>query len=84
MIYKVCRGCGVTTNLHKHHVFGAANRKWSEKYDLCVYLCIVCHSDIHAHPLSGRDKELKQEFQEIFEGQYSHDEFLRIFGRNYL
>ena len=31
--------------MEKHHIFGAANRKKSEKYGLTVDLCHWCHNE---------------------------------------
>jgi hypothetical protein len=49
-----------------------------------VKVCDECHRDIQLHPLQGRDLELKQEFQRKFEQEHSREEFIRIFGKNYL
>jgi hypothetical protein len=78
--------CHRTGDLHKHHVFGAANRKWSEKYGLWVYLCPEHHnmSSVGVHFNKQFDIHLKQIAQREFEDTYGHDEFMRIFGRNYL
>ena len=40
-----CYLCGTGGYLEKHHIFGAANRRWSEKYGLTVHLCPRCHRD---------------------------------------
>ena len=40
-----CFMCGSTVWLERHHVFGASNRKKSEKYGLWVYLCHNCHNE---------------------------------------
>lgn len=92
-----CHCCGrYVAKPHKHHIFGAANRKWSEKYGLWVFLCPECHN-MSAHCVH-RDKELMGVYhrlgQETFETKFMHDkmatpeeartEFMRIFGRNYL
>lgn len=77
--------------LHKHHIFGGANRKHSEKYGLWVRICCIrCHNggplSIHEAPNKpgGKDLMLKQEAQRVFENTHSHEEFMRIFGKNYL
>ena len=40
-----CFMCGARGQLERHHIFGAANRDWSEKYGLTVHLCPYCHRD---------------------------------------
>ena len=77
--------------LHKHHIFGGANRKYSEKYGLWVKICCIrCHnggpSSVHQAPNKedGKDLLLKRLAQQAFEEKYSHEEFMRIFGKNYL
>jgi len=83
---KECYVCSTTLNLHKHHVFGGANRKWSEKYKLYVYLCAYHHnmSNDGVHFNKDLMDSLHREFQQIFEKLYSKDQFVKIFGRNYL
>lgn len=81
--------------LDKHHVFGGPNRKHSEKYGLWVKICMCrCHRtgeyggplSIHNNPNKegGKDLMLKRLAQRTFEEKYSHEEFMRIFGKNYL
>ena len=91
-----CIWCGRSGVLHKHHIFGGANRKWSEKYGLYVHLCPEHHnmSDSGVH----FNKEMMGYFhrlgQDSFEEWYCQEhkaprdkaraEFMKIFGRNYL
>lgn len=69
-----------------HHVLNGADRKNSEKYGLTVKLCHFCHNEpphgVHFDPIVRN--ALKREAQKIFEDKYSHEDFMRIFGRNYL
>lgn len=83
---KVCYVCGTTYGLHEHHIFGASNRKWSEKYGLKAWLCAPHHnmSDQGVHFQPELDRELKQIAQRKFEETHTREDFLRIFGRNYL
>ena len=78
--------CHRTGQLHEHHIFGAANKKWSEKYGLKIWLCPVHHnmSDAGVHFNKALDLQIKQIAQREFEDTYSREDFLRIFGRNYL
>ena len=81
-------GCLVCGNpyVEEHHVFfGTADRKLSEQYGLKVYLCAKHHrGNTGAHFDSSLDKFLKKMAQEKFEEQHSHDEFIRLFMRDYL
>ena len=84
---KRCYLCGSDRNLDWHHVFGGANRKWSEKYGLTVRLCHhSCHifGPYSAHKCKEVSDSLKRKGQEAFEKTHSHEEFMRVFGRNYL
>lgn len=79
-------GCG--DPLDWHHIFGGANRKFSEKYRLKVRLCHSrCHvfgpESVHGNP--DLNDELQAKAQEAWEETYGdRAEFMRIFGRNYI
>ncbi len=87
----VCWNCKCTPNirwLEEHHVFGGPNRKWSEQYGLKVYLCYMCHRD-NKKGFHGCNKDLQQRLfeaaQQAFEREHgTREEFMQIFGRNYL
>lgn len=81
-----CYLCGGRAS-EEHHVLKASNRKWSEKYGLKVYLCPMCHRiGKHAvHNDRETDLRLIRTAQKIFELQVgTREDFMRIFGRNYL
>lgn len=83
----VCFVCGRICKTHKHHIFGGSNRKWSEKYGLYVHLCPEDHnmSDRGVHFNKELMDDLHRIGQETFERKIgSREEFMRIFGRNYL
>ena len=73
---------------HKHHVFGASNRKKAEKLGLYVFLTPEMHnmSNQGVHFNKAFDYELKQIGQKAAMDTYnwSVDDFRREFGRNYL
>ena len=73
---------------HKHHIFGASNRKKSEELGLYVFLTPVMHnmSDYGVHFNKAFDLELKQIGQKAAMQTYgwSIDDFRREFGKNYL
>ena len=83
---KECFMCHTTQDLHCHHIFGGPNRKWSEKYGLKIWLCAKHHnmSDAGVHFNKPLDLQVKQIAQREFEDTYSREDFMRIFGRNYL
>lgn len=70
----------------EHHVFGASNRKWSEKYGLKVYLCHWCHNEPPNGVHFNKDNRLRLQrtAQKIFDLTYPELSFRQIFGRNYL
>lgn len=87
-----CYLCGKNANfepLDEHHVFGAANRKLSEKYGLKVYLH---HNECHifgknsVHQNAKVNNSLKARVQEIAMLHYgwSIDDFRKLFGKNYI
>ena len=91
-----CHYCGRQGCTHKHHIFGGANRKWSEKYGLFVFLCPE-HHNMSNHSVHF-DKDLMDSYHRLgqfrFEVEYACQnhcsepeakaEFMRIFGKNYL
>ena len=84
---KICFLCGSCRNLESHHIFfGDPNRRWSEKYGLKVWLCAYDHRNnkdgVHGQNV-GKKKYLWRIGQEAFEKKHGHEEFIRIFGKNY-
>lgn len=77
--------CG-NPNVEEHHViYGTNHRKLSEKFGLKVYLCNKHHTGSEGvHHNKVLDDTLKQYAQKKFEEKYSHEEFMKIFKRNYL
>ena len=72
--------------LDEHHCYGGKNRQLSEKYGLKVY---ICHNECHlngVHKNADLDKALKAKVQKIAMEYYkwNTDDFIRIFGKNYL
>lgn len=86
---KCCYVCGTTTWLEEHHVFeGIANRKLSEKYGLKIYLCHKHHNEVPdgIHFDKWLRDRIKQEAEKRFIEYYnsSIEEFIKIFGKNFL
>lgn len=89
--YKTCFLCGRNGNgdrLERHHIFGGARRPLSEKYGLTVYLCgNRCHRNgrYSAHRNKETALYLHREGQRMFEERHgSREEFIKIFGKDYL
>ena len=89
---KQCFLCGANGNgdpLDRHHIFGGAMRKKSEKYGLVVYLC---HNRCHifgknaAHQNASVMQRLHEYGQKkaMEEQGWTEDEFRQHFGKNYL
>lgn len=84
---KECWVCKTTYGLERHHIFFGSNRINSERFDLCVYLCHEHHRGTYGvHGMNGHelDLDLKRYGQQYFEINHSREEFMRIFGKNYL
>lgn len=87
-----CFLCGRNGNgdtLERHHIFGGANRKLSEKYGLVVYLCgDRCHrnGEYSAHRNADVAAYLHRYGQEkaMSEQGWSAEQFRDVFGKNYL
>lgn len=77
-----CFMCGIGGDLARHEVFGGADRKTSKATGMWVSLCPVCHEKAHKTEMWSRI--LHQEAQMMFEHCHSHDEFIELFGKNYL
>lgn len=76
------------SGLHKHHIFGGANRRKSEKYGLWVWLRADWHnmSDYGVHFNKELAHRLKREAQSAAMRRYgwTKEQFIAMFGRNYL
>lgn len=88
----VCFLCGRNANLDPldcHHIYGAANRKKSEKYGLKVYLHHnQCHifgkNSVHRNNEINRALKAKAQQKAMEYYGWTVDEFRNIFGKNYL
>lgn len=78
-----CYICGAYTSLQIHEVYGGmGKRELSKYYGLVVPLCIKCHEDVHKR--KDVAIALKQVGQKFFEVHYPNEDFVDVFGRNYL
>lgn len=86
---KKCYITGRTDNLDCHHIYGAANRKISEKNGFKVWLTHDLHNGngpmaVHNNPGQGYDLILKQQAQKEYETDHSRADFVKLLGRSYL
>jgi hypothetical protein len=77
----ICEICGATA-VHKHHVFGGPLRKWSERYELTMDLCLDCHHRMHADYEFA--KQYKQKYQKIFIDEHGWEIWWKEFGRSWI
>lgn len=80
----ICRKYGYT---EEHHIFGASDRKWSEKFGLKVHLCVDHHKGRYGvHGMDGAKLAayLHETGQEAFEEKHTREEFRQYFRKSYL
>jgi hypothetical protein len=86
-INDLCEVCGLPYAATHEIFFGEKYRKWSIKYGLTKRLCYIHHnmpSGVNPHSDRRIDLRYKVEAQRSFEQEHSHEDFIKIFGRNYL
>lgn len=84
---KECFICKSIYGLQEHHIFfGTANRKKSEQEGLKVWLCLEHHTGSKISPHYSRevDLKLKRIAQAKYEETHTREEFMQLFGKNYL
>lgn len=80
---KKCFVTGSQQRLDCHHVYAGSCRKLSDKWGCWVWLRHDIHMEVH-NGNTALDHMLKRVCQEAFEQKYSHEQFMSIFGRNWL
>lgn len=80
-----CYVCG-RYGTERHHIFfGNPNRSLSEKYGLVIGLCPEHHrGKTGVHQNRELDLTMKRVGQRMFNRTYPEDDFLAVFGKNYL
>ena len=86
---KKCFVTGITTGLHKHHIYmGDPLREISEENGFWVYLIKELHNitSFGVHGTYGHELDiaLKQVCQRKFEETHTRDEFMNLIGVNFL
>lgn len=83
-----CFICGRYCQTEEHHIFGAGNRKKSEKSGLKVDLCHECHNEppngVHFNAESSSRLKVIGQKAAMLAYHWTVDDFIRKFGRNYL
>lgn len=77
-----CYLCGSPISEEHHLIFGRGMRELSEQYGLVIQLCRTCHEEMHRNKVMMAWS--KAEGQRRFEAEHGHEEYMKIFGRNYL
>lgn len=77
-----CYLCGSPISEEHHLIFGRGMRELSEQYGLVIHLCRACHEEMHRNKVMMAWS--KAEGQRRFEAEHGHEEYMKIFGRNYL
>ena len=81
---KECYVTGSRHDLDCHHcIHGSANRKLADRLGLWVWLRHDIHMMLHDKD-KELDRQLEREAQEAFERLHSHEEWMALFGKNYL
>lgn len=81
-----CYFCGRQAEVVRHEIFyGSLLRKVSKEQGTWCYLCVPCHQFEHQGGGLERDgMTLKQMAQTAFERNHTREEFMKLYGRNYL
>lgn len=80
-----CQRCQCYRPLEEHHIFeGRGRRAKSDRYGAVINICPACHRYLHDNPL--KMLPWKQRFQQklMQENDWTTEDFIREFGRNYL
>lgn len=75
----VCKGWSVT---YHEPIHGNGRKRLSMKHGLTIPVCADCHDMFHKKPETN--EPYKIEMQERFEETRTREEFMEIFGTNYL
>lgn len=85
---RYCVICNSTKWIERHHIFGGALRKKSEKYGLVVDLCHFCHNEPPDGVHHNKEAMLKLhqfgQMKAMQENNWTIDDFRREFRKNYL
>lgn len=85
---RYCALCGSTQWIERHHIFGGALRKKSERYGLVIDLCHYCHNEPPNGAHHNKETMLKLhqygQRKAMAEQGWITEDFIREFRKNYL
>ena len=80
-----CFVCCRYANTERHHLIGGtAKRRISDRYGLVVDLCRECHHKAHADSNLYLMLHQYGERQWLKQNNATMDDFIKVFGKNYL
>ena len=80
-----CEFCGRWGDLERHHLIGGTgNRQLSEKYGLVAMCCRDCHRLCHENTDMYKMSHQLGELMFIAKEHSTREEFIKVFGKNYL
>ena len=81
---KYCEICGKRQATDNHHLIcSTSERKICDQYEcMQIKICRECHSFIHQHDTAM--KLSKMLGQALFEMNFSYQEYMQLFKKNYL
>lgn len=80
-----CYICRTTQGLERHHVYAGSRRKAADKWGCWVWLCHEHHTGRFGVQYDAAAAlRLKAECQRAFERRHGHEQFMKVFGKNYL
>lgn len=81
-----CFLCGCRRDLELHHIMhGTANRRLATRYGLTCLLCRSHHTGkFGVHSDAELNTKLEKLAQKAFEKTHTRQEWMDIFGKNYL
>lgn len=77
-----CEICGKHTATDTHHLLSGNNRKLADQDILVLKLCRNCHNDIHATSTAATLSKMVGQL--LYERSYTHEEFLKRYGKSYI
>lgn len=85
---RYCVLCGSNQHIERHHIFGGALRKKSEKYGLVVDLCHSCHNEppngVHHNANQMLKLHRYGQLKAMKENNWNIEKFRKEFRKNYL
>lgn len=83
-----CFLCGKNVKTEKHHIFGGALRRKSDRYGLVVDLCHWCHNEppngVHYNQEAMEFLHQYGQRKAMRDNGWSIQDFVNIFYKNYL